>query len=162
MYIMSLELVSPLELGLSVRDMDSMSSFYIEVLGLRHISTLTVSPQLGAASTFSSDGYRIMRLQFNTGERLKLVGAGRPPVGDAADGEVLDRQGLAFLTFIVPDLKGLVDELLAAGVEVSTGAELVEIRTGVFVAFALDPEGNRLELVEYADLGSYRSDLSKS
>lgn len=159
---MPIDLVSPLELGLSVRDMERMSRFYIEVLGLRHISTLEVSAELGTASTFSSDGYRIMRLQFNTGERLKLVEAGRPPFGDAASGEVLDRQGLAFLTFIVPDLRGLVDELLAAGIEVSTGAELVEIRAGVFVAFALDPEGNRLELVEYADLGSYRSDLPRS
>lgn len=162
MYTMPLELVSPLEFGVSVRDMDRMSRFYTEVLGLRRISTLEVSPELGAASTFSSAGYRIMRLQLNTGERLKLVEAGRQPVGDAAEGEVLDRQGIAFLTFIVADLRGLVAGLLAAGVEVSTGEEVIEIRPGVFVAFALDPEGNRLELVEYADLASYRSDLSRS
>jgi catechol 2,3-dioxygenase-like lactoylglutathione lyase family enzyme len=157
-----LDLVSPLEVGISVRDMDTMSRFYRERLGLRHISTLEVSPQLGEDSTFSSAGYRIMRLQLRTGERLKLVEAGRAPIGDAASGEVLDRQGIAFLTFIVADLRSLVDRLLEAGVEVSTGRELVEIRDGVFVAFALDPEGNRLELVEYADLGSYRSDLPSS
>jgi hypothetical protein len=39
--------------------------------------------------------------------------------------------------------------------------EPLEVRKGFLALFALDPEGNYLEFVEYQDPASYRPDLFK-
>lgn len=156
-----IKLTAPLEVGLCVSDLEAMQRFYRDLLGMRYVSTFEVAAELGKATTFSSSGYTIVRLQLNSGERLKLVRPGREPSPAAAE-EVLERGGIAFLTFIVDDLQGLLDRLREAAVKVTTGEHPIELRPGVFVAFAVDPEGNQLELVEYADLAAYRDDLGRS
>lgn len=158
-----MELVAPLEIGIVVEDLDRMTRFYCETLGLEYVSTFDVSPEKGAASSFCARGYRIVRLQVNTGERIKLVRPGTPPrVFDGCSGEVLERRGPAFLTFIIRDLDSTIRQLDRCGVRILTGAEKFEIRDGVYLAFAEDPEGNYLELVEYEDLRTYRQDLSRA
>ena len=44
--------------------------------------------------------------------------------------------------------------------ELASGPRKVEVRPGVFLVFARDPEGNVLEFVEYTDLRAYRPDLA--
>jgi len=39
--------------------------------------------------------------------------------------------------------------------------EPIEVRPGVFAFYALDPEGNYLEFVEYPDRSAYRPGLFK-
>jgi lactoylglutathione lyase len=153
-------LVAPLEVGIAVTDLDAMRAFYEDVVGLEFVSLYEVDPERGAAATMCDAGYRIVRLQANTGERIKLAQPGRPP--DVADppAAVLGRQGRVFLTFIVEDLQATIRRLRASGADVRTGESRVEVREGVYLAFAEDPEGNFLEFVEYDDLGAYRPDLS--
>lgn len=156
-----MKLVSPLEIGVAVMDLDKMVEFYCGTLGLEYVNEHRVPADLGQDATMSPSGYRIVRLQLNTGERLKLAtpldDADLEPVG--RDASVLGRSGLAFLTFIVEDLQATIDGLRDSEATVTTPDKL-EIRDGVFLAFALDPEGNQLEFVEYRSLGAYRPDLS--
>jgi len=40
--------------------------------------------------------------------------------------------------------------------------EKFEVRDGVDIAFVKDPEGNCIELVEYADISVYRPELASA
>lgn len=155
-----MKLVAPLEIGIAVADMEAMRAFYEDVLGLEPISIHEVPPAQGAAAGMCDEGYRIQRLQATTGERIKLA---QPHVGrlehDDREGAVLGRRGHAFITFIVDDLAATIGHLRSHGARVTTGDQSVEVREGVHLAFAEDPEGNYLEFVEYDDLPAYRPDL---
>jgi lactoylglutathione lyase len=155
-----MRLVAPLEVGIAVADMDTMRAFYEGVLGLEFVSLFEVPPAQGAAATMCDAGYRIVRLQANTGERIKLAQPNTPARPGDAPSSVLGRQGPAFLTFIVEDLQATIDDLRAQGYEVRTGEDRVEVRDGVYLAFAEDPEGNFLEFVEYDDVRAYRPDFA--
>ena len=72
---------------------------------------------------------------------------------------VLDRQGPAFATFLIEDLADLIEKFEDAGVAMMGNGQMFEVRDGVFIAFARDPEGNCLEFVEYADITAYRPEL---
>ena len=73
---------------------------------------------------------------------------------------VLDRQGLAFVTFLIDDLAGLIEKLTRDGYSLMGDGEAFEVRDGVNIAFVKDPEGNCIELVEYADITAYRPELA--
>jgi catechol 2,3-dioxygenase-like lactoylglutathione lyase family enzyme len=154
-----MRLVAPLEVGITVVDLARMRAFYEEVLGLEFVSVYDVPPALGAAAAMCDHGYRIVRLQLSTGERIKLAQPMRAPEEPAPAAAVLARRGPAFLTFIVEDLDAMLADLRVHGVPVRTGEEKVEVRDGVFLAFAEDPEHNFLEFVEYADVRAYRPDF---
>jgi catechol-2,3-dioxygenase len=74
---------------------------------------------------------------------------------------VLEKQGFAYLTFVISDLDGMIHRIKEYGVELLGGGEKVEVRPGVFAIYTLDPEGNFVEFVEYQDVVSYRPDLFK-
>jgi catechol 2,3-dioxygenase-like lactoylglutathione lyase family enzyme len=153
------KLVAPLEVGITVTDLDLMRAFYEDVVGLEFVSLYEVDPERGTAATMCDEGYRIVRLQANTGERIKLAQPNRPPDAAGPAAAVLGEQGRVFLTFIVEDLQATIRHLREHGSNVRTGESRVEVRDGVYLAFAEDPEGNFLEFVEYADVASYRPDL---
>ena len=56
-------------------------------------------------------------------------------------------------------IQAAVGRLLAADVEFLTGPQRIEVRPGTYLAFCRDPEGNVLEIVQYADIAAYRPDL---
>lgn len=155
-----MKMTAPLEIGICVQDLERMTAFYCDVLELDEVSTFEVPPEKSAPATFAADGYRIVRLQTNRGERLKLAGPNAKPLSRAAETDVLARQGNVFLTFIVDDLKAQIAALEKAGAKLRTGSRRVEVRDGVYLAFAEDPEGNYLEFVEYRDLAAYRPDVA--
>jgi catechol 2,3-dioxygenase-like lactoylglutathione lyase family enzyme len=107
------------------------------------------------------NGFRIIRLQTPYGERIKLVQPKKTVLTQSPNPEwVFERQGIAYLTFIIHDVHEVVTRLRQHRVAlVSEGP--VNIREGITAIFARDPEGNFLEFVEYADLSSYRPDLFK-
>ena len=157
----SLKMTAPLEIGISTVDMDRMIHFYTTVLGLKLIADNEVPPQTSSRTGSTPHGYRIVRLQTAYGERIKLV-QGRLPLKRGETGSyVFERQGLAYLTFVISDLVGTIQRLKDHGVELLSGGEKVEVRPGLFAIYAIDPEGNFIEFVEYPDVASYRPDLFK-
>lgn len=164
-----MDLIAPLEIGIVCRDLPRLRRFYEDALGLAFVSELQVGADKAAASALSSQAYTVVRLQASSGERIKLLqaqgaateSAQGPHAGQGLPRHILDRSGLAYLTFIVEDIDAAIDRLSAAGVEWMTGTERVEVRPGVYLAFCRDPEGNVLELVQYHDIAEYRSDLAQ-
>ena len=73
---------------------------------------------------------------------------------------VFERQGLAYLTFIVADINEVTARLTEHEVKL-VRPEPVEVRKGFVALFAEDPEGNFVEFVEYDDISTYRPDLHK-
>ncbi len=154
-----MKMTAPMEVGLCCADLDRLALFYIDLLGFRQVNVISVPGDKATASALTGGAYRVTRLQSPWGERVKLLEPARP----AAEAPpvlpyILDRRGTSYLTFIVDDLKALLAKLLDAGVDVMTGAEVVEVRPGTFLVFCRDPEGNILEFVEYADVTAYRDD----
>ncbi len=151
--------ISPLEVGLCVKNLQAMISFYTETLGFELISEIDVPPDKSGSAGFCSTGYRIVRLQSGYGERLKLVRPVEFKGTSHSNNMVLDRPGNVFLTFIVSDLNNIVAKLKSAELDILTANDICEVREGVYLTNARDPEGNFLEFVEYLDLSTYRSDL---
>lgn len=152
-----MRLAAPLEVGICVEDLDAMREFYEQALGFEFISLFEVSPERGREANMCAAGYRIMRLQTSTGERIKLAQPNTPPSRVRAAEPVLERRSIAFLTFIVDDLLATTSRLEARGVQLRAGPKF-EIRAGAYLAFVEDPEGNLVELVEYDDVAAYRPD----
>jgi catechol 2,3-dioxygenase-like lactoylglutathione lyase family enzyme len=156
---MKLEMSAPLEVGLCCHDLPRLRRFYEDVMDFEFISKIVVPAEKAAPSGLSADGYTVVRLQTSYGERLKLLAPNTPPLAQAPSKFILDRAGSTYLTFIVEDIDSAIDRLHKAQAPFLTGDKRVEVRPGVYLAFCRDPEGNVLELVQYADIDSYRSDL---
>ncbi|MGF6778672.1 VOC family protein [Paraburkholderia sp. GAS334] len=158
---MTLNMTAPLEVGIAVCDLAHMRRFYEQVLGFAFVSEITVPAARAQQAAMNETGYTVVRLQTAWGERVKLLAPLRPPAPQATPAYILDKANATYLTFIVDDIEAVVDRLHGAGVTFLTGTGRVEIRPGTFLAFCLDPEGNVLEIVQYADIAAYRPELQQ-
>lgn len=154
-------MASPLEPGIVCVDIDRMFDFYTQVLGLKFVSDAVAGAAMSTMFGTGPQGFRIIRLQTPYGERIKLVQPKHMvPQQSPVPQWVFERQGIAYLTFIISDVQEAVERLNQRGVDL-VSQQAVEIRSGITAIFVRDPEGNFLEFVEYADLASYRADLVK-
>lgn len=157
----SLKMAAPLEPGIVCIDIDRMFDFYTGVLRLSPATDAEATPEMSTKFGTSPNGFRIIRLQTPYGERVKLVQPKKTILKQSPIPKwVFERQGIAYLTFIVVDVNEVVTWLKKHRVDlVSQGP--VEIREGITAIFMRDPEGNFIEFVQYKDLQSYRPDLFK-
>lgn len=151
-----MKIVAPLEVGFCCSDLDRLVRFYVEVLGCELVSIIDVPAEKSQQAAVSRSGYRVARLQVPTGERLKFLEPKQPPLRQVPPEMILDRNNTSYLTFIVDDLKAMLERLEHAEVEVLTGASPIAVRPGVWLVFARDPELNLIEFVQYDDLEGYR------
>ena len=151
---------APVEFGFCVADLARSVQFYEEVIGLETVSALETDARSAVESGFACDSYRVVRLQFPTGERLKLFAPHHPPhrAPDRVSPIPLAQVGFAFLTLIVADLSAVLRRVEEAGY-LARSPKNYELRAGVYVALVEDPDGNLLEFVQYSDLPGYRGDL---
>lgn len=154
-----MKMVAPMEIGICCEDLDRQIRFYTEVLGCTLVGTAEVPADKAKAANLAAAGYRVCRLQTPWGERLKFLEPSDPPAVPDRSTHFLDRRNNAYVTFIIDDLEAMMARLRAAGASLTSGAQKVEIRPGIAVCFAADPEGNTLEFVEFADVAAYRPDL---
>ena len=154
-----LNMIAPFEIGICVEDLATMTPFYRDVLGFKLISEIDVPADKSSEAGFTTSGYRIVRMQTNYGERIKLVQPVKPPGARDSGEEVLSNRGNVFLTFIVDDLKNTVSRVKATDAPMRTNGDIMEVRDGVFLSIMDDPEGNHLEFVEYSDMSDYRPEL---
>ncbi|HUW38510.1 MAG TPA: VOC family protein [Rhodocyclaceae bacterium] len=147
--------LAPMEVGFAVADIDAVLPFYRDVLGLKVLSDVTAPADKSRQTGLAPEGYRVMRLENEAGDRLKLAQPTLAPLAAAPRAFALERQGGAYATFIVGDIDDLLERFRTAGADVRSAGK-VEVRPGVWVLLVRDPEGNHLEFVQYADLSSYR------
>jgi catechol 2,3-dioxygenase-like lactoylglutathione lyase family enzyme len=147
--------VAPSEIGVVAADIDALLAFYVGVLGMRVVGDIKVPAATSRRTGLAPDGYRVVRLETDGGDRIKLArpiaGPQPGPRGDYA----MQRRGATYLTLIVDDVRSLHARLIAAGVALRSEG-VVELRPGVWLVLATDPEGNFIEFLQYDDLASYR------
>jgi catechol 2,3-dioxygenase-like lactoylglutathione lyase family enzyme len=147
--------VAPFELGIVADDIDAMLAFYAGVLGMRVLSDLRMGADKGRASGLAPEGYRIVRLESDHGDRLKLARPADGPQPATPPDHAMQRRGGSYVTFIVDDVDSLHLELVRSGASIRSRG-VVELRPGVRLVLAADPEGNFVEFLQYDDLASYR------
>ncbi|MBM4322568.1 MAG: VOC family protein [Deltaproteobacteria bacterium] len=157
----SLKMTAPLEVAVSVKDMDKMLLFYIDVLGLKKVSDAKVPPEMTTKVGQTAHGLRVVRLATPYGEWIRLIQTGQPPKPGEVPKYVFDRHGLVYVSFLVTDIDGILQRLKENGATLQSGDKKIEVRPGLFVVYALDPEGNFIEFLEVPDVSSYRPDLFK-
>jgi catechol 2,3-dioxygenase-like lactoylglutathione lyase family enzyme len=140
--------------GFVVRDIDALLPFYTGVLGMSVFSDIEMPSRVTCPTGLSPSGYRVVRLETNLGQRFKLARAGDAPEPRVPSSFALQRAGDAYVTFLVDDIHVVHERLQAHGAGIRSDG-VVEVRPGVLLMLASDPEGNWLEFVQYADLGSY-------
>jgi lactoylglutathione lyase len=157
----SLKMATPLEVGVVCVDIDRMINFYTGVLGLKFASEAEATAEMSKKFGATPDGFKIVRLQTPAGERIKLVQPAKVQTRHTATSEyAFERQGTAYVTFVIADIHDVAKRLKDKGVKLMS-QDPVEIRKGVIALLAQDPEGNFVEFVEYADVSAYRPDLFK-
>lgn len=143
-----MEQTQPLEVGISVIDLDRMLDFYGTALSCKELRRSDIPASLTQALTASADGYTNVWLTTPGGEIIKLFRAGTAPARDAARANLADRTGIAFLTFYCSDIEGVLATAEANGAVLRSDRSLLSGAIGVKLAFFDDPEGNVIELVE--------------
>jgi predicted enzyme related to lactoylglutathione lyase len=119
------------QIGIAVRDLDSMSRFYGEAVGLPHLSDRTW------------DG-GIMRKFACASAVLKLVRLNDVPEPANPPGGVDGGTGIRYITIAVDDIEERAQRCLAAGAK--TVYPIQKADTGATFTILEDPEGNWLEL----------------
>lgn len=148
--------VAPLEVGFVVSGIDAMLHFYQDVLGFALLTDITMSSTTSRAAALSPDGYRVVRLESGRGDRLKLARPTTPGKPSPPTDYMMQPRGGAYVTFIVDDLPALHERLRTAGTRIASDG-IIDLRPGVTMMLATDPEHNWLEFVHYDDLAVYRS-----
>jgi lactoylglutathione lyase len=157
----SIPMVAPLEPGIVCMDLQRMLAFYTGVLALKFATDAEASAEMSTEFGTAPGGFRIIRLQTPYGERIKLIEPKKVLLRQNLIPKwVFERQGIAYITFVVDDVDAVTLRLKEFGVQLMSAGP-VNIRQGITAVFAKDPEGNFVEFVEYADLASYRPDLFK-
>ena len=152
-------IISPTEIGIIAKDLSNLQDFYTKAFNIQLVSEIDVErfPDF----VLSATPYKVIRLQFPFGERLKLLGSrqtvarSKSPIYD-----LTKTQGLIFLTIIVDNLEEARQNIVSCGGRILE--DPVKLREGMRLSFASDPEGNLIELTEYDPITLYRTDISGS
>jgi lactoylglutathione lyase len=140
--------ITPIEVGIAVRDLDTMLAFYRSVLSCEEVRRSDVPASLTRPLAASADGYVNVWLRTPGGEVIKLFRPAAAPAFDARRQFLADRTGLAFLTFYCESIEDVLATAQAHGAVLRSDPALLAGAIGVKLAFFDDPEGNVIELVE--------------
>lgn len=143
-----MEQLTPIEVGISVVDLDRMLDFYGRVLSCTEIRRADIPASLTGALTSSRDGYVNVWLRTPGGEVVKFFRSPSASAADAPRAFLADRTGIAFLTFYCRDIEDVLATAEANGAVLRSDRALLGGAIGVKLAFFDDPEGNVIELVE--------------
>ncbi len=146
--------VAAYEVGIVADDVDALVRFYVDVLAMTMHSDVTVPADASRRTGLAPAGYRVVRLSTSLGQRFKIARGSGSTRRVAGEPFPMASTGNFYLTFLVRDIRGLHAHLAGRGVRLCSDG-VVEVRPGVWLFLAADPEGNWLEFVEYADIAGY-------
>jgi catechol 2,3-dioxygenase-like lactoylglutathione lyase family enzyme len=125
---------APIEIGVVVRDVEAMSAFYGDVIGLERVDDLDFR---GGT----------MRRYLHGDAVVKLVAPASPPSqSNPPAGPAGDASGLRYVSLLVGDIDAVVARCLDAGHAVPV--PVFEFQPGIDIAMVEDPEGTWVELVQ--------------
>lgn len=139
--------------GFVVRDLEAMTAFYRDVLGLAVQWELELEGEYISQLLGFPDAHLRIVLLGKEGDKhsLELIQYLNPPGGDGHG--PTNALGASHLCFYVDDLEGMYRELSGHGLRfVNPPAVRDYQERGTFkVCYAQDPEGNWLELLEVSE-----------
>jgi catechol 2,3-dioxygenase-like lactoylglutathione lyase family enzyme len=153
--------IAPVEAGIAVDDLDRMLAFYTNALGCREVRRAEIPAALSSAITLARDGYTCVWLKTPGGETIKLMRPPNKPTPSGAPALLTERRGIAYLTFYCEAIGEVLARCESAGATLRSDRALIQGERPVKLCFLSDPEGNVIELVEPADLASFRPDLAR-
>ena len=153
---MTITMKAPLEVGICVADLDRAVAFYQGVLGFARISEATLPPERAEAAGFGPVAFRMVRMQTNYGERIKLLETTPGPDQRAGFDPGTRRHQLSHIRG--RRYRGGAGAPYAIRRQMMS-AQPIQTRPGTRLIFFRDSEGNPLELVQYDDLSAYRPDI---
>ena len=125
------------DLGIVVSDSDSARGFYRDLLGMVHEGDMPMPVGGGGTMHRLRCGRSLIKvIKFDDNPR------------SAAGGPIQDALGFRYLTIHCTNIAEVLTDAEAAGVEIVL--KRTELRPGVTVAMMYDPDGNIVELVNYA------------
>jgi catechol 2,3-dioxygenase-like lactoylglutathione lyase family enzyme len=144
-------------INIVVANLDRMTRFYSEVLGLRVSKRVSISGEW-IDKTVGLKGCRgeVVYLDPPNGPRIELI-LYSTPQGSAPPGlGISNTPGIRHLAFRVSNIDMIVDRLRSAGVDFLSEVQLVPETQVTYtggvrkrLVYFHDPEGNLLELCEY-------------
>ena len=132
------------DLGVVCSNFDESLHFYRDLLGMEVALDIDIPEAVATGARLAPRAFRQVRLQAGN-TLIKLMEIESPPNARTFDFQA----GIRWLTFIVDDVRALVEELKAKGVEFM--AEPVSVPDAKHVICAKGPDGMLIELVQLPD-----------
>ncbi|MDJ1430529.1 VOC family protein [Halostagnicola sp. A-GB9-2] len=131
--------------GITVRDLETVRSFYSNVLGLSVVDTFDVSGTAFEDAVDVSDAAgSFAHLESDDGDvRIELIEY--EPEARASRAESINQPGATHVGFAVDDLETFAETIPA---DVETLSEPKTTASGTTIMFLRDPEGNLVEILE--------------
>ena len=143
--------------NLVVQDLERMTDFYRDVLGLSVTKRVTISGDWVSATVGLADVHAdVVYLDLPAGPRIELIRYNRPAFPRPADAGKPNAPGIRHLAFKVDDIDASAERLRRAGVKLFSAVQRVPDTQVTYaggirkrLVYFHDPEGNLLELCEY-------------
>jgi catechol 2,3-dioxygenase-like lactoylglutathione lyase family enzyme len=143
--------------NLVVEDLEAMTAFYRDVLGLAVTKRATISGEwIGAVVGLGDVEADVVYLDFPAGPRIELLRYKRPQLGRPPNVDLPNAPGIRHLAFQVDDIDAAAARLSRAGVKLFSDVKTVPDAQVTYaggirkrLVYFQDPEGNLLELCEY-------------
>ena len=144
-------------INLVVADLDRMTAFYRDMLGMRVTKQVTITGEWVAKTVGLGDVHAdVVYLDFDGGPRIELIRYNRPTGTRPAGVDLPNSLGLRHFAMKVDDIDVLVTKLKAAGVKFFSEIQRVPDAQVTYAGgirkrliYFQDPEGNLLEFCEY-------------
>jgi catechol 2,3-dioxygenase-like lactoylglutathione lyase family enzyme len=143
--------------NLVVRDMAAMIAFYRDVLGMTLARQVTIDgPWIDDVTGLRAVRADVAFLEAGAGPKIELLYFHSPPATSIEGLGAANVLGLRHIAFRVNDIDRMADRLRAAGVPLLSKVHSVPTAQVAFagaekrLVYFRDPEGNLLELCEYA------------
>src|SRR5688572_22543797 len=143
--------------NLVVRDLEGMTAFYRDVLGLSVTKRVTISGDWVSATVGLDDVHAdVVYLEFPAGPRIELIRYNRPGLDRPHDVDKPNAPGIRHLALKVDDIDDATARLRRAGVKTFSDVQDVPDAQVTYaggirkrLVYFQDPEANLLELCEY-------------
>jgi catechol 2,3-dioxygenase-like lactoylglutathione lyase family enzyme len=142
--------------NLVVEDMEAMTAFYRDVLGLRVTREVSIGGDwIEAITGLAAVEADVVYLEASTGPPLELIHYRHPRADRPAGLDGPNTPGLRHFAFRVEGLDAVVASAKAAGADLVSEVRSVPTAQVEFggrkkrIVYCRDPEGNLLELCEY-------------
>jgi catechol 2,3-dioxygenase-like lactoylglutathione lyase family enzyme len=143
--------------NLVVNDLEKMTAFYRDVLGLAVTKHVTISGEwIGKTVGLGDVEGDVVYLDFPAGPRIELIRYNRPTIERPAGVDRPNAPGIRHLAFRIDDIDAAARRLQLAGVKLFSDVQTVPDSQVTYaggvrkrLVYFQDPEGNLLELCEY-------------